>query len=242
MERRAETVVSTAVLCLLCVMLPSAASADATASLQVNGTCVPGAGLACPSGSPLTIETSNSGAGTLNILLGDGDKYSIGWTFSNSFPSGWSIDFSPIVTYIGTVPSVGNDVITTDLIQSYLNPNFLNWDGVYSEGITAFLSPGVGPGSFVSGFLQADALALPTITQNGPGLTFGSASAFLSPLNGDTLTMAVDYTFDFGAGTQPGSIGASYGVPEPVETLPAVLGFAWLCFFARRAIPRRYAR
>ncbi len=242
MNSRAETIVSIAMLGLLCLMLPSAASADVSASLQINGTCVTGVGLACPVGSPLTVETSVSGSGTKVIMLGDGDTYAVSWGFFDGFPSGWSIGFAPIVTYIGTAPSVANDVITADLIQSYLNPNFLNWDGGYSEAITAFVSPGVGPGSSASGFLQVDAQALPTFTQYGPGLTTGAASASLSGLDGDTLTMSVPYTFVFGAATVPGANEASYAVPEPVETLPAVLGFAWLAFAACRLIARRNAR
>ncbi len=229
----------------LAFVLLSVTSVALAGDISIDGTCVDGT---CPppTGTSDAIQLGGSispTAGSDNLVFGDTDTYSVSWTYSASFTSGTAISVDPIVTYTGSSPSVGNDVVTFDLYQSYYDSGPGTWDGLYTETIPLNMSGNVGAGSTVSGELfyytdedptpQGLGLAGPF----GPGSNTGTSSATLTGLDGDNLVAEFEFTYDFEAGTIPGA-GAS-STPEPAQALP--LGLALLGIAGYRVAARRRA-
>jgi hypothetical protein len=230
-------------------LLPFAANASTT-GFEINGTCLPSPG-DCPVGpgsaGALTSGESASGGETYELTLTDGDRYSVAWIYSNAFYSGVLIIDEPVVTYIGTSPSAGNDVIDFDMFQTFYSPgSAINWSGPYDESIPLYLSSGVGSGSSISGFAEFDGNPLPTFTQRELGYTLGERSAYLNGLTGNTLTAGYELTFDFGVGTVDGAFGdglypGTSPIPEPNEALPLAAGLALIGFIGYRSKKRKHA-
>lgn len=212
-------------------------SAGFGASFTLDGTCVQGVACPLPSGSgdALSLNESESGVGPpspYNVLtLGDGDTYSIAWTYSASFNAGGTnIAFDPTVTYTGATPTTSTDVITLDMFENYFATLGIggNWNGAYTENVALALS-GAGPGSSVTGQLCYDGTCLAALTQSGNGSSNQTNTQTLTGLTSNTLSAEFEYTFDFAPGT--GSI------PEPAQTLP--VGLALLSFVCYHFVVRR---
>src|SRR5580698_9696836 len=98
-------------LTLLVLFIPGLALA---ASIEINSTCVAGP---CPppsgAGSAILLGQSiGPTSGNYLYTFGDGDQYQINWVFAASY-NGTSTQLSvdPMAIYVGSNPSVGNDVI-----------------------------------------------------------------------------------------------------------------------------------
>jgi hypothetical protein len=176
------------------------------------------------------------------ITFADGDVFDVSGTYFASYNSnGTSILFQPTVTYIGTSPSVANDVISVDLIQQFFDPRPGTWDGLYTESIPVNILGAVGAGSSLSSQLSYSSTGEPTEQSvNGPSPLTGSsgvlsASANLSGLTGDFLIGDYELTFNLNAGSAPNSgISTDAAVPEPSEMLPAILSLAGVLYAACR--------
>jgi hypothetical protein len=204
------------------------------ASVSVNGSC----DFNCSS----TALTPGQSTGTVpfnfNITLGDGDKYNIAGTYSNSFPSGTSYGFFPTVTYVGAAPTVAADVVTVDMIQTFSDPALANpdWSGTYSENIPFVITLA---GTSASGqlLIDGDSVGLLTVpASSGPGAYDLSDSASLAGITGNPLTADYQLSFTFPdltpTGTGSGSPPAS--VPEPAQTMLLGAGSLGLLFLKAR--------
>ena len=64
------------------------------------------------------------------VTLPSGDVFDVSGSYSASYnSSGTNISFNPTVTYVGSSPSVANDVISVGLVQSF----FDNRPGTWTE-------------------------------------------------------------------------------------------------------------
>jgi hypothetical protein len=224
------------------LLVPSAAFG---ASFTIDGVCVQGVACPLPSGSgdALSSGESESGFGPpspSNVLtLGDGDTYSIAWTYSASFNAGGTnISFEPTVTYTGTSATTTADDITLDMFENYYTSGVgVNWNGAYTEDAALVLS-GAGPGSSLTAQLCYDGTCLAALTQSGNGSSTKTNTQTLTGLTGNTLSAEYEFTFDFAPGTSSGSTGSSPpSIPEPAQTLP--VGLALLSFACYHVVARR---
>jgi hypothetical protein len=198
-------------------------------------------------GTTVTFNGSN-GPTSFNqvVTLPSGDVYDVSGSYSASYnSSGTNISFNPTVTYVGSSPSVANDVISVGLIQSFFDNSPGTWDGTYTETVPVNVFGAVGAGSSLSSQLSYSSSGNPASQSvNGPSPLTGtsgilSASADLTGLTGDTLTGDFELTFNLNAGSVPNSgIGAGSAVPEPSEMLPVGLSLAGVLY----AVARRRRR
>jgi hypothetical protein len=223
--------VSLATLLVVAAVPPSAALAE---DIEINGVCIDGT---CPppSGTSDAIQLGQSvgpTSGSHSLTFGDGDQYSITWTFEASFNSrssgGTELVVDPVVTYVGSSPSVGNDIINFNAFQNYYDDSPpVTWDGTYTETVHLALLGNVGPGSTVSAELFYDGQGLGLVGPYGPGNNSAQNTADLTGLDAPTLAAGYEFTYDFQAGTVNGaSASAVTGVvPEPsgVQLLSLVL-------------------
>jgi hypothetical protein len=218
------------------LVLTSAALAD---DIQINGACVLGT---CPppSGPSDAIQfgQSISGNGSYALVFGDGDQYSIKWTYSASYTgAGTAVTIYPVATYVGSSPSIGNDTIAFDSFQNIYDSSRGSWDGSYTETIPLSLSGNAGAGSTVSGELFWDGQGLGLIGPFGIGNNVGQNTETLTGLDATTLSAEYAFTFNFDAGTQNGAVASSSPVPEPVYTY--LMGFGLLALVLLRHRSRK---
>jgi hypothetical protein len=196
------------------LLLPSAALAD---DIQINGTCVVGT---CPppSGPSDALQYGQSTgptSGSYLLTFADGDQYSISWTFQAYYDdSGTEIIVDPVATYVGSSPSVGNDLINFDAYQNYYAGGPGNWDGDYTETIPLALTGNVGAGSTVEAQLFWSGQGLGEVGPYGPGYNYAQNTVDLTGLDANTLVAEYEFAFDFTPGTLNGASAFS-GVPEP---------------------------
>jgi hypothetical protein len=169
------------------------------------------------------------------VSFGNGDVFDVTGTFSAAYNSGGtSLSINPIVTYVGSAPSVGNDSISISYTQPYFNSSPGSWDGTYTETIPVVPIGAVGAGSSISGQLSYNGQGLGVLTGSSGVLT---KSANLTGLTTDTLTADFELTYNLNAGTDPGagiSSPASSAVPEPTEALPVGVGLAGVMYAVAR--------
>jgi hypothetical protein len=218
-----------------CLLLLS--SAAFAADIQINGACIQGA---CPppSGTSDAVQFGQSiplTNGSYLLSFGDGDQYSIAYSYSASYTAAGTLIFiDPAVTYTGITPSVGNDVINFNFFQNFYSDSPGTWDGAYTENIPISISGDVGAGTTATGQLLYDGQSIGLEGPYGPGYNDGTNSKNLTGLDAPTLAGEYEFTYDFAAGSQPGSGGSSpappTATPEPAQTLP--LAFAGMILIA----------
>ena len=193
------------------------------AAIKVNSTCEIGN---CAAPDSLTIGMSvPSTPLSLTYTFGNGDKFNITGSYAAVFTGATSLKFTPVATYVGSMPSVGNDVLTLDAFQNYFFPGMnISYNGVYQENVPLFLASTAGPGSTVEGQAFYDGASVGLVGPFGPGSYDMVLSKNLTNLDGNTLMADNQVVYDFTAGTGPGTV-ASSGVPEPAQMLPLGLGF-----------------
>jgi hypothetical protein len=178
-------------------------------------------------------------SGNYLYTFGDGDQYQINWVFAASY-NGTSTQLSvdPMAIYVGSNPSVGNDVIDFQFFQNFYDSTRPDWDGNYTEDVPLSLSANAGSPSTVSGELFYDGQGLGLIGPFGPGNNTGQNTVALTGLTDPTLAAEFVFTADFQSGTAPGANAAAFAnVPEPAEALP--LGIVFLAFGFRLVSRRR---
>lgn len=214
------------------------------ADIQINGVCIQGT---CPppSGTSDALQFGQSvpmTSGSTVYTFGDGDQYSVMWSYSAAFnASGTTIFVDPTVSYIGSSASVGNDLLTFSFYQNYYDNSPGNWDGSYTESIPLMTAGNVGAGTSADGELFYDGQGLGIVGPYSLGNHFGTNTMTLTGLNDPTLSAQYLFQYSFKAGTQTGAGFMSppaSAVPEPSETLPlAALGLG-ACVFAVRRRPK----
>ena len=196
------------------------------AAITLNGTCELGN---CSSVDSVSNGQSVGPANfNFNYSFADGDIYNLSGTYSASYSTinGSSIGLGLSATYTGSSPSVGNDVLTFDLLQNYFDNSAGSFDGTYHETAPVTLSGNVGAGSTVTAQLSYDGQGIGLLGPYGPGTNLGQQSAYLTGLDGNYLDADFNFTFHFLAGTQPGAGGTSPApTPEPALLLPLGAGF-----------------
>jgi len=234
----------------LAAPLPFGIAAGSTPTTCYSGSCTSAALQA----GALTLAGSAAGGFNFNVTAADGDIYNVMGTFSNTFPSNPRGGFFPTVTYEGNsihgaIAAVAQDTITLDMLQDFtLGSNATNWAGKYTENLPLDL-PNV-PGSQASGQVLFSTLDSTGKLVNGPetvgelGPVFGTGnyvltgSANINPLTGDFLASDFQFTFVFPGGTATpigGFISSpASAVPEPAQTIPAVMGLVGLLLFKAR--------
>ena len=175
---------------------------------------------------------------TSAICSEDGDAYDISGNYSASYSTadGSAISINPLVTYIGTMPSVATDTLDFSMFQSYFDTSCCTWAGLYSESIPLYLSNLAGPGSSISGELFYDGQGVGLVGPYGPGVYSETRSANLDFGNLNTspfLAAEYDFSFVFGAGTLPGA-DASAATPEPELAIPCGLVLILASYLLRR--------
>jgi hypothetical protein len=217
-------------LALLAFTLPlSGFCANLGTSISANGTCEYGG--TCPQAdTPTTavgVGQSSSDSFTFFYTFADGDKYKITGSYFNYYPP-QELAFLPNVVYDGTTPSAGADSLSLIMYQAFYDTHVSPWDGNYCETVAPFSIPS---GDSVSGIVTFDGNA-------GLGSQPGNSSKHCAPLsftalqNGsDYMDTAYDLTFNFAAGSAPGS--GIVSTPEPAQTIPAALSLIGLLAFVR---------
>jgi hypothetical protein len=199
-------------------------------SISANGTCEYGA--PCPNvDTPATavgIGQHSSDTFNFDITLGDGDKYSVAGTYYNSYPP-QELSFLPTVTYVGSSATTTADSISLIMYQAFYDTTGGSWAGNYCQTVAPFSIPS---GDSVTGIAEFDGNAgLGTQPGNSAkhcaSLDFGGKDA------SDYMDTAYNLTFNFQAGTTPGTPIGSL-TPEPVQTIPVALGLLGLLAFKVR--------
>ena len=190
------------------------------AAITVNSTCEVGN---CSSVDSVSSGQSVGPANfNFNYVFANGDIYNLAGTYSASYGNDGSaivINFSAI--YTGATASVGNDVLTFDILQNYFDNSPGTFDGTYTENVPVTLGTNVGAGSNITAQLFYDGKGVGLVGPFGVGTNYASKSANLTGLTGDYLDADFNFTFDFMAGSQPGSGGTvSSTTPEPAQLLP----------------------
>ena len=147
----------------------------------------------------------------------DGDTYNVSGNYGASYSSigGSTIDIDPIISYLGSGPTLGTDTIVLDFYQNYFDPSCCTWAGTYTESVPLVASGNFGTGSEMSGELFYDGVGVGLAGPfSAPGSYFVSQSSNLDFGSSDGLpiaTLSADYNFHytFGAGTDPGGGEAS---------------------------------
>lgn len=216
-----------------CILLAPLTAKPAT--ISVNSACQ----VNCPSSGALTDGTSTNGPFNFNVGFGDGDTYNVSGTYAASYSTanGSTIYFDPVVTYTGSVASVGNDTINISMIQSYYDTTCCTWAGEYTESVPLFLSSDAGAGSSISAQLLYDGVSVGLIGPYSAGTYLVSQSSDLDFGDLDTsptLTAEYDFTVQFDEGTLPDAGAASSSTPEPIMTIPCGLGLVLIGLARRR--------
>ncbi|MGD1070142.1 MAG: hypothetical protein ABSB15_08375 [Bryobacteraceae bacterium] len=180
---------------------------------------------------------SITGGFNFDYTFTDGDMYNILGTYSASYSTadGSTISVNPLISYAGTAPSVGDDLIDFTLSQDYFDPSCCTWAGTYYETIPLFLADTAGPGSTISGQVMYDGQSVGLAGPFGPGAYLVSQSANLDFGAFDTdPTLSVVFQLDaqFDAGTLPGA-SASSAAPEPPTIIPCVVGLILIAYGSR---------
>jgi hypothetical protein len=216
-----------------CILLAPFTAKPAT--ITVNNVCE----VNCSAPDTLTNDTSTDGSFGFVFAFGDGDSYDVSGDYSASYSSGdgSTIAVTPIVTYLGSAPSVANDTIDFALFQNYFDTSCCSWAGTYTETVPLSLSALAGPGSSVSGQLFFDGQGIGLVGPYGPGTYLQTVSApmdFGALDTNPSLSAEFDFSFVFGAGTQPGVSASASTVPEPVTAIPSGLGLILIGLARRR--------
>ena len=222
---------------LACMLVaPTFAISDTVTGIQVSGS-VP---TSCGSGNcaaatlaagALTLGNSTSGSYNFDATAGDGDVYNVSGTFNNTFFSGTFLGFFPTVTLVSGT-ALGADTITLDMLQDFTyGDDTTDWSGSYNEDLPFTLSAaGTGAGGQVlySTNLNTTPQSVgPLGPVTGPGSFDLFASKTLGPLDGHLLVGDFQLTFTFPEGATEGTYISS-PIPEPSQTIPAIIGVAGL--------------
>lgn len=205
-------------------------------AISINSTCYVGN---CAAVDSLSNGESTAGSFDVNYTFNDGDAYDVYGTYSASYSSigGSTIDIDPVVSYLGTTPTIGTDTLDLMFLQNYFDPSCCTWAGTYTESVPLFATGSFGAGSQMSGELFYDNVGVGLVGPfTPPGSYFVTQSNNLDFGANDTIaTLSADYQFDFtfGAGTLPGS-GESAVTPEPVPFILCGLGLLMFVIGARR--------
>lgn len=202
-------------------------------SIVVNGTCEAG----CTAQPALSDGMSTDITFDFNYSFVDGDTYNISGSYDASYSSadGSTLGVYPVITYIGSSPSVGDDIIDLTAYQDYFDPSCCTWAGTYSETVPLSLASTAGPGSTISGQVLYDGQSVGLVGPFGPGNYLVSTSANLDfgALDTDpTLSAVFQLDAQFDAGTLPEASAAS-SAPEPPTALPCVVGLILIAYGAR---------
>jgi hypothetical protein len=181
-----------------------------------------------------------------NFTVGS-DTYNFAGTYSSSYShtNGGFIAINLTAMYTGSSPSATQDIVSFDLLQNYFDPLPGTWNSPpdYTETVPISLSPNVGPGSTVSANLCYNGnQCVGEVGPFGPGSYNVSKSTPLTGLgSGDFLDADFNFTFDFMPGTQPGAgaVTSAATVPEPAQTIPALLTLMMLGGVAYRRQPSK---
>lgn len=206
------------------------------AAISVNGTCELGN---CASPDVLAPGGSDSGTFNFTYTLANSDQFSLSGNFGTSLSSGFNsiTGMNVSVVYLGnvhnaTAPS-GADTLVSHELQGSQYP-FTS--GFFFEQLNTVLFGPIASNSSVSEQFSVDGQALPVLGPFGP--PGGSASVKNVNLTGLTNPLLEDLqlTFDFGAGSKPGStiLVVTSSVPEPNEIAMIVLPLSALVFFGLR--------
>ncbi|MBV8552374.1 MAG: hypothetical protein JOY54_13810 [Acidobacteriaceae bacterium] len=209
-----------------------------SSTVSVNGVCE----TASCTVDTLNPNQGNSGTFSYNVNV-NGDPYQVYGNYSVSNPAGApSFIFNASAKYLGTATLAQNDVLNIAFEQKYLvNP--ANLTGWYYTTASGTLSGNVGAGSNWQVTPTVNGTSLGTVGPYGPGTNSGGVELYFGPgsptstpaLTGNPVDVALDYTYDFTAGTAPGAGGVGFSpTPEPAETLPAGLAFAGIVFVLLR--------
>ena len=177
-----------------CILLAPLTAKPAT--ISVNSVCE----VNCSSSDSLGNGASTAGSFDFGYLFGNGDAYDISGNYSASYSTadGSAISINPLVTYIGTMPSVATDTLDFSMFQSYFDTSCCTWAGLYSESIPLYLSNLAGPGSSISGELFYDGQGVGLVGPYGPGAYSETRSANLDFGNLNTSPfLAAEYDFSF---------------------------------------------
>lgn len=209
------------------LLLPIAALAG---DIQVNATCVVGTCPPVPGPSDAlqfgqsTGPTSGSTTTTVN-----GDSYGVNWTYRASFDSnGTYMYVTPVVTYLGSLPTISNDIVTFNAYQNYYSAGPDDWSGSYTEHVPLFISSSAGTASGAQGEAFYNGQGVGLLSENTPGFYDLYHTATLSGIVNPTLTEEFEFTFDFTAGTTNGANLSSPAVPEPAAALLVIFAFVAL--------------
>lgn len=211
----------------LAVALPVLGMCDA---VEINGTCYSGD---CSTPDSISYGGSSSGSTDNTISVGGAD-FDVSTSFLASFDDlGTSMTADPFVTYVGASPLSSDETVTINMFQDFYYPGTgVTWDGTYYESFPfGMSSTGSASGEL---FINGQGVG-PIGPYSGPGAFYGSGSANLTGLDGNTLGYDFEFTFTFDAGAAPGSTISS--VPEPVQTIPlamSMLGFAVFALWRRK--------
>lgn len=237
-------------LALLALLLPVAgfgtsiqvsSLAGATVCETSGGTCPdPNSTLTAVGISPAGASTS--GSFSFAYYVSNQDSFKISGTYSASYSTGTLILFNPTVTYIGNngntlANAVGADSISLDLYQNFYDTTGTSWNGTVCE----YFPAAVATGGTESANLSFDGQSVGTLTAGAgssaqskcSALSYSAAQNASAYLNGD-----YNITFNFAAGTTPGTSSSSVSpssVPEPSTAALGLLGSFSLLYFARRS-------
>jgi hypothetical protein len=236
---------------LLALALP-VLSFSAAVQVTANGA------VSCPVGNCATPDTiSASGGNTggnssavfnFNITLADGDKYNVDGYFNNMYHSntGGQFGFFPSVSYIGSTPTVRQDTISLDMLQTVFDSSCCSFNSppAYTETIP-FVVPSTPAGVTETGqvFYGIPGSALQGVgllSSTGPGSYTLTASKNLFGLVSNTLNVDYNLTYVFPDGTPTGTTGGSPAppnsvfIPEPTESMLMGIGLSGMFLLAAR--------
>lgn len=228
---------------LACFLVaPALGISDTVTGIQVSGdvptTCASGDCAAVDlSAGALTVGGSTSGSYNFNATAASGDIYNVSGTFNDTFLSGTFLGFFPTVTLV-SANAAAPDTIKLDMFQDFaFGDETTSWDGLYNEKVPFILSVAGTTGAgqvFYSTNLDTTPQSVGALGPvSGPGSFNLVASKTLSPLDGHLLVGDFQFTFTLPEGATKGTYISS-PVPEPSQTMPAIVGMVLLLLFSLR--------
>ena len=228
---------------LVCFLVaPALGISDTVTGIQVSGDvptiCASGDCAAVDlSAGALTQGGSTAGSYNFNATAASGDVYNVSGTFNNTFLSSTFLGFFPTVTLV-SANAAAADTIKLDMFQDFAFGNdTTSWDGLYNEMVPFTLSvagtTAAGQVLYSTNLDTTPQSVGPLGPVSGPGSFNLFASNTLSPLDGHLLVGDFQYTFTFPEGAIEGAYISS-PVPEPSQTIPAIVGIVVLLLFSLR--------
>jgi hypothetical protein len=212
------------------------------ASISIGGICE----VNCTAAANPSLTDGQSVSGSVDVAFSiGGDNYLLtgGYGASYSSANGSTILFTPTLAYTGSAPSKTADSIVVDLFQNYYDSSPGNYDGTYTETIPLTVGANATASAelfYGSGSPTTNRQGLGLVGPYGPGSYSVVKTAVLTGLDDPTLSADYQFTFDFAAGTPPGSGSTSPStVPEPSQTVPAAIGLGGLALLATRRRTKR---